>query len=87
MFERLKQFVPPYFVEKFEGTDEKQVDALPENIRTALIHGTTDEFVQALSDIQARERLQRKRFLGEAAMELIRDLRSYAQTTPPSDIG
>lgn len=86
MRERLKRLLPPYFVEKFEGIDEKQVDALPDNIRTALIHGTTDEFTQALKDIQTRERLQRKRLLGEAAMELIRDLRSYAQETPTSDI-
>ncbi len=75
MAERLKKELPSYFVEKFEGVDEKQIGALPDNIRSALIHGTDDEFKQALGDLRARERLQGKRLLGEAAMEMIRDMR------------
>jgi hypothetical protein len=75
MLGRLKEALPPYFVEKFEGVDEKQIGALPDSIRSALIHGTDDEFKQALSDLWTRERLQGKRLLGEAAMEMIKDMR------------
>lgn len=79
MLEKFKKVIPPYFVEKFEETDQRQVDQLPEGIRRAFIHGTPEEFIQALVDINTRERLQRKILLGEAAMELIRDMRAYAQ--------
>ena len=79
MKERFTRLVPPYFVDKFKETDVRQVEQLPEAIRHALIHGTQEEFIQALSDIRTRERFQRKTFLGEAAMELLRDKRLYAQ--------
>jgi len=79
MLERLKRALPPYFVEKFEETDQREVNQLPEGIRRAFIHGTPEEFIQALDDIRTRERLQRKILLGQAAMELIREMRAYAQ--------
>jgi len=79
MLERLKKVLPPYFVEKFEETDRRQVDQLPDGIRCAFIHGTKEEFIQALVDIRTRERLQRKILLGQAAMELICEMRTYSQ--------
>lgn len=84
MLERLKEALPPYFVEKFEGVDEKQISVLPDNIRSALIHGTDDEFKQALSDLRTRERFQGKRLLGEAAMEMIRDMRYIVKSVEKS---
>lgn len=79
MFERLRGLLPPYFLEKFEGVDERQLDALPVHIRSTLIHGTKEEFTQSLDDLRARERLRGKVLLGEAAMELIGDMRAILQ--------
>jgi len=79
MLEILKKVIPSYFVEKFEETDQRQIDRLPDSVRRALIHGTPDEFIQVVKDLRVRERLQRKTFLGEAAMELLRDMRFYTQ--------
>lgn len=77
--ERIKKALPPYFVEKFEGVDEKQVGSLPVHIRRKLIHGTKDEFNDALDAIRTRERLQDTKLLGQAGMELIRDMRQFAK--------
>lgn len=77
--ERIKNALPPYFVEKFEGVDEKQVNSLPINIRRKLIHGSKDEFKDALEALRTRERLQKTELLGQAAMELIRDMRQFAK--------
>ena len=80
MLERLKKEIPPYFVEKHEGVDEKQVKALPTHLRAALVHGTEDEAVQALDDLRTMERLRGKRLLGEAAMEMIGEMRHIANS-------
>lgn len=77
--ERFQRFIPPYFLEKALMVDEKQLAALPDNLHHALIHGTKEEFRKALEDIHTRERLQRTVLLGEAAMELIRDMRSIIE--------
>ena len=71
--------LPPYFVEKYEGTDFRQVNQLPDGIRHALVHGTQQEFIHALADIHTRERLQGKTLLGEAAIDLIFEMRTTVQ--------
>jgi hypothetical protein len=74
--EQRKSVIPNYFRDKFNEVDSRQVEALPPEIREKLIHGTDKEAAAALSDIRARERLQRTELLGEAAMELLADMRA-----------
>lgn len=87
MPERKWQFIPKYFVDKFKEVEIRQVDALPVEIRQKLIHGIDEEMVSALNDIRARERLQKTELLGEAAIELLTDMRGMYNTGENSGQG
>lgn len=77
----LKIKIKGYLADKFREIDKKQVDALPENIHWALIHGTDEEARKALGDIRARERIQRITLLGEAALGYIGDCRAILKSS------
>lgn len=79
MLDRIRQFLPKYLVDKFDGVDIRQVDALPAEIRRKIIHGTDEESATALGDIKARERMQRVELIGDAALELLSDMRTTAE--------
>ncbi len=81
MLERLKKALPPYFVEKFDGVDEQQVNALPNQLRTDFVHGSKKEANKAMKDLHAMERLRGKILLGEAGLELIAEMRHVAQNS------
>jgi len=79
MLERIRKFIPKYFLDKFEMVDFRQVDALPAEIRRKIVHGTDEESAAALGDIRARERLQRVELIGDAALELLADMRAMVK--------
>lgn len=64
------------FLDKWHGVDEKQVKALDNEIRTALIQGSEDEVRVAYETIQIRQEFYGKTLLGTAAWDLIWDMRA-----------
>ena len=61
-------------LDKWHGVDEAQVNNLPEELRIVIIHGPDKEAQEAIDNLQANP----KTAVGEAALELLNDLRQFA---------
>ena len=72
MSKEIKRRISSHFSKM--GLDEIQVDALPPDIRRNLIHGTREEFKKAMAEIK-----EKNIPLGDAGMELIKDLRGWLE--------
>ena len=66
----IKRRLPQYIVDKATGADESEVNSLPRELQDAFIHGTNEQAAQILRDNPQ---------LGEAARELLYDLRGMSQ--------
>lgn len=72
--ERLVSLVPLYFRDKFTVTDFEQLEALPLDLRLALIYGSDQEAATASREIRQRAKDGVLEW-GEAASELAEDFR------------
>jgi hypothetical protein len=70
MREWAKQNLPKYLVDKASGGDEQEVDALPPGSKSTFIHGTDEEAAQIIAEHPE---------LGDAARDLLYDLRGMAE--------
>lgn len=83
MKEGIRRLLPKFFVDKWEEVDVHQVDMLPTEIRQKIVHGTDEEAVAAVNDIRARERIQKVELLGEAALDLLSEMRETIRQFDP----
>jgi hypothetical protein len=74
----IDRLLSPYSRDKAPGKAEKQVSALPDNLRSLFIHGTIEEAQRVVQEILTRER-QGASLLGRAGWEHLNDMREIAQ--------
>lgn len=72
--ELLKNIVPTYAKDKWAGRDVAQVNSIPDELRTIIIHGEDRDATAALGSLSGQGII-----LSEAALELLYDMRVTAQ--------